>query len=88
MIFPEQVRTNARRRGPMESVKADSIHQQIEANLIRLKEKMKELENSLLLHQSHIREGKPESTVEPVIPIRMGHLERHIQTVERGVERG
>jgi hypothetical protein len=88
MMVPNHVRLNMRYRGPMESVKVYRSQQDISANLTLLRKQMEALRQRLESYQTSVYEGKPYSVVEKSVPVRMEHVARQIDIIERGVRRG
>lgn len=88
MMVPSQVRLNMRYRGPMESVKAHRMQQDLKANITLLRKQMEALKQRLENYQTSVYEGKPYSVVEKSVPVRMEHVARQIDIIERGVRRG
>ena len=88
MMAPSQVRLNMRYRGPMESAKAHRMQQDLKANITLLRKQMEALKQRLEGYQTSVYEGKPYSVVENSVPVRMKHVARQIDIIERGVHRG
>jgi hypothetical protein len=72
----------------MESNKETSGRRQAAANLVKLKERFDTLGRNVYAHAALVYTGSKETALEDTMPVRMSHMQRGIQIIERGVAHG